>query len=305
MAYKAKSLARLAGAGLLAGVLLFGGCSWSMFGSGKDAEPETQKAETADKADSARKSDLELGAGSEDKSKKSKGVVAPPKRSKGEKVEYTPLDEAKPEEKPEEAGKPDMAAKADVKKTEPDSAKKEVKKGADTRDTEITAVEPKKDGEPEVEIKVKGRVPIERAKPDDNVHTGDIEYRSSAELQEAVQRAIDKKQFLGYTDPFDAFPVLPGPDTISAAFIPVEYPNHKVFYHAFYQKDKPFHTRVYGYTVIDMRTNQDFGHFDGDADGIFEQKTLDPKIVLDDYLRTSGDKPLGKNLDKPQDEKTK
>jgi len=74
---------------------------------------------------------------------------------------------------------------------------------------------------------------------------------------------------------------------VSAAFVPAEYPDHKIFYHAFYQPGKPFHQRVYGYTVIDIRTNEDFGHFDGNADGIFEQKTLDPKIVIEDYLRTS------------------
>ncbi len=116
---------------------------------------------------------------------------------------------------------------------------------------------------------------------------GDIIYGSTKALREAVDKAVKQKSFLGYTDPFDAFPALKGNDTMSAAFIPVDHPNHKVFYHAFYTPDKPFNRRVYGYTVIDMITKKDYGHFDGNADGKFEQSTLHPSVVFEDYARTS------------------
>ncbi len=118
-----------------------------------------------------------------------------------------------------------------------------------------------------------------------------VYYRTDHELLKAVQVAIEKEKFLGYTDPFDAFPILPGNDTISAAFVPVDHPEYKVFYHAFYTPDRPFHKRVYGYTVIDTRTNKDYGYFDGNADGVFEQNTLNPKIVLDDYQKKTEKQP--------------
>lgn len=133
-------------------------------------------------------------------------------------------------------------------------------------------------------IEAKGAVPFEPTKERTPTVKGDIDYKTTAMLHKAVQKAIEKGTFLGYTDPFDAFPILDGDDTMSAAFIPVDRPQHKVFYHAFYTPDQPFHRRVYGYTVIDMTTNKDYGHFDGDADGNFEQQTLDPKIVLDKYV---------------------
>lgn len=116
---------------------------------------------------------------------------------------------------------------------------------------------------------------------------GDIRYENTKALREAVDKALEQKSFLGYTDPFDAFPAIKGNDTMSAAFIPVDHPNHKVFYHAFYTPDRPFNRRVYGYTVIDMITKKDYGHFDGNADGKFEQNTLHPKVIFDEYLRTS------------------
>lgn len=116
---------------------------------------------------------------------------------------------------------------------------------------------------------------------------GDIRYGTTKALREAVDKALKQKTFLGYTDPFDAFPALKGNDTMSAAFIPVDHPNHKVFYHAFYRPDQPYNRRVYGYTVIDMITKKDYGHFDGNADGKFEQETLHPKVVFEDYIRTS------------------
>ncbi len=146
--------------------------------------------------------------------------------------------------------------------------------------------------EPEPPIKAKGAVPIEpsvksRLETPAPATQDKVYYKTTEELHQAIQEAIDSEKFLGYTDPFDAFPVLDGVDTMSAAFIPVDHPDHKVFYHAFFQPTKPFHKRVYGYTVINMKTNQDFGYFDGNADGVFEQETLDPKIVLDDYLRAS------------------
>jgi len=112
---------------------------------------------------------------------------------------------------------------------------------------------------------------------------GDLEYFNAESLQAAIKAAMEKKTFLGYTDPFHAFPVFQGNDTVSGAFNPVDHPNHKVFFHTFYLPDRPFHKRIYGYTVINLRTNGDFGHFDGDGDGVFEQRTLEPKIVLDSY----------------------
>ncbi len=151
--------------------------------------------------------------------------------------------------------------------------------------------------EPEAPLPAKGQVPLQRptgAVP--SMYTGDVEYRTAKELHDAVQKAIAQDKFLGYTDPFDAFPVIDGADTISAAFIPVNYPNHKIFFHALYAPGQPYDRRVYGYTVIDMTTNQDYGHFDGNADGVFEQKTLDPKIVLDSYMQGSGSELMQQDL---------
>ncbi len=300
---------------LLLGVLLAGGCSWtsSMFGAGDSAKKQTeqpQQAEDAKLKDAPVDGTLEMGLGREDQVQRKKSLVPPPERGKEAKVEYQPLALKEPaktaamEQKPaaEPATPPPAspeAAKPEPEKSEPAAEKepapaKEKETLPKDAEKQIAAVAPKAEPrpepetEPQVKIEARGRVPIERPGSPGKVIGGDIEYKTAAELHAAVQRAIEREQFLGYTDPFDAFPVLSGEDTISAAFIPVEYPNHKVFYHSFYQPGEPFHQRVYGYTVIDMRSNEDFGHFDGDADGIFEQKTLDPKIVIDDYIRTSG-----------------
>lgn len=236
-------------------VSLASGCSWTsgLFG-GSDSPEQTQSEGEAPKASTDGKDlDMNMGAAQE-----SKSTPAP-------KAESAP------------AGKQEPASeKAAVQ----DSTAKEEK---------AAAKEPAKpEAEEEIpEIKARGRVPLERADGSVVTHTGDIDYRTSEALLEAVEKASTKDTFLGYTEPFDAFPVLDGADTISAAFVPADYPHHKIFYHMFYQPNQPFHERVYGYTVIDMRTNQDYGHFDGNADGIFEQKTLDPKIIIDDYLKTS------------------
>jgi hypothetical protein len=112
---------------------------------------------------------------------------------------------------------------------------------------------------------------------------GDLDYYNITNIQVAIKAAMEKDTFLGYTDPFHAFPVFPGNDTVSGAFIPADRPSHKIFFHSFYLPERPFHRRIYGYTVIDMRTNADFGHFDGDGDGVFEQRTLEPKIVIDNF----------------------
>ncbi len=293
---------------LLVGVLLAGGCSWtgSLFGAGDSGKPQAQQAEPAEQKEGQKDVPVEMGLEREEPPQRKKPLVPPPERGKEARVEYQPIAPAEEtkavaetEEKPVEPAPPappaperaePAAAPSAPAQPEPVEEKAEETPPA-APEKQVAAVEPKAEPEPEEpqpKIEARGRVPIDRPATPESTHRGDIDYKTAAELHAAVQRAIAKGLFLGYTEPFDAFPALSGEDTVSAAFVPAEYPDHKIFYHAFYHPGEAFHQRVYGYTVIDMRTNADFGHFDGNADGIFEQKTLDPKIVIEDYLRTSG-----------------
>ena len=224
-------------------------------------------------------------------------------------VKRTPLQK---EDKPEQGSlAPVKEPEAEVKKSEPvPAAPQPVAKQespaapapqiAEDQQDKGTVIDPNGPQPPKtlhtsVPMQHAEQTPQEPAKPQppQNAATpqqkerGDIVYGNTKALRQAVDKAVEQKSFLGYTDPFDAFPAIKGNDTMSAAFIPVDHPNHKVFYHAFYTPDKPFNRRVYGYTVIDMITKKDYGHFDGNADGKFEQNTLRPSVIFEDYARTS------------------
>jgi len=273
--------------GLLVAVVLVSGCSWtsSLFGSGEPAaESGAQTGAKTAEEEVASPPEQEPTAAQEDASAKSDSLVPRPQRSRPTQPEPAPAPAAA-EESTTESPQPAESTKA----PEPPQTTKPPQAG--------DKAEPEEEAEP-APIKAKGAVPIEpevKAKVQERPQAAEqskVYYATTEDLHAAIQKAIDAEKFLGYTDPFDAFPVLDGVDTMSAAFIPVDSPDHKVFYHAFFQPTKPFHKRVYGYTVIDMITNQDYGYFDGNADGTFEQETLDPKIVLDDYIRASGGETL-------------
>ncbi len=251
------------------------GCGWTskMFGSDKPAETQAS-GDTAEQAKARPESQADL-------------EQIPPAQ-----VEYTPgLDRMPLTKKPEPAqpaAKAETpAAPAPAEPTPPPPAS--AQPSAPPPSSAPAAVAAPEAAPPAPPVPpAKGVVPLPpHEKKIVASDDGDIDFRTAVELQAAVQQAIDAGKFLGYTEPFDAFPIIPGNDTVSAAFIPADNPERKVFFHAFYVPNQPFHKRVYGYTVIDSRTNKDFGHFDGNADGVFEQKTLEPKIILEDYVKAS------------------
>lgn len=273
------------------------GCSWtsSMLGFGDSSESQDKAGQQAQAEEQSQEEAAATStAMQEDQSKES--LVPRPERSKkvepprsSQKLSQEGRQTPPPEQQNQEQK---QAAPAPVKPEKPEpqkQAESEKQMVVDKQGEEEEKVAP---------IKAKGAVPIEQEvqeklhKAPEPAEKSKVYYATAEDLHAAIQKAIDAEKFLGYTDPFDAFPVLDGVDTMSAAFIPVDHPDHKVFYHAFFQPTKSFHKRVYGYTVIDMITNQDYGFFDGNADGTFEQATLDPKIVLDDYIRATGGEAL-------------
>jgi hypothetical protein len=133
----------------------------------------------------------------------------------------------------------------------------------------------------------------EKAEAEDPV--GDVEYASTRELQRALEESLMATGEFGFTDPFDNFPTIPGEDTVCAAFVPADRPEHSVYFCAFDVPEAPFHRRIYGYVARDLRTHREYGHFDGDADGTFEQNTLDPSIDLGAYARSGQDGALLKS----------
>lgn len=306
---------RLLGLVLIVSLFFSWGCSWtgSMFGS--EETPQSVSAEGAEGEAAAEQSREQTpeetdNAGKAASQKSSTGLVQRPERSGRTRATQEGKDgsQSGTTVETQEKETPATSAAGSSEKQEEMTAEKKTetaeevsgKTPAGTPEQsgkEVAAVSKPESEEPVPPIKAKGVVPLERldkgktTPPAATVpKSGKLYYKNTQELHDAIQKAIDSEKFLGYTDPFDAFPVLEGVDTMSAAFIPVDHPNYKVFYHAFFQPEKPFHKRVYGYTVIDMTTEQDYGYFDGNADGVFEQETLDPKIVLDDYLRASGEK---------------
>lgn len=296
--------------GLTAALLLFltlaSGCSWtsSLFGSGDDPEkgPQTTQKQEGDEArqpaaqEDAPPAQTEQKPLSAEQRKASEGLVPRPERSK------SPADsqaDSQGTEAQQTAEKQEMTPEETPAKTPetPEAAETPEEESSRQAPDEVAALqEPQtaESEEPEEPVKAKGVVPIEpsvksrmETPAPASAAQEKVYYKTTQDLHEAIQKAINSEKFLGYTDPFDAFPVLDGVDTMSAAFIPVDHPDFKIFYHAFFQPTKPFHKRVYGYTVINMKTNKDYGYFDGNADGVFEQETLDPKIVLDDYIKAS------------------
>lgn len=117
----------------------------------------------------------------------------------------------------------------------------------------------------------------------DYIAGDDLDYQDMAALGRAIDEAIKAKTFLGYTDPFSAFPDLDGPDTISGAFRPHDNQGFRVFFNIFNMPGYSFHKQVYGYVVRNEETQEEFGHFDGDANGSFEQNSLTPNIDFGKY----------------------
>ncbi len=275
---------RVVGALVMMFMLVSFGCSWtgSMFGS--DSTPQEEKVEEAESS-ATQEQPADASAAAQDSQQKtqSSGLVARPERSKPE----SPAGVAATEASQEREETTEAKTEENIPVNTPESSRENIATAKPDQGEKTGEGKAVNKAENIPEIPAKGIVPLESTHKPVTDTTGDIEYKTTEELHQAVQAAIDAGNFLGYTDPFDAFPVLEGVDTMSAAFIPVDHPRHKVFYHAFFQPTEPIHKRVYGYTVIDMITNEDFGHFDGNADGIFDQKTLDPKIVLDDYMNAA------------------
>lgn len=238
--------------------LILSGCSWTgrMLGMGSDKAEEKKAEQTAAPAGT------EPAAGQEP----SQAQAAAPKPPSPVEKELapSPVPVAPPSNQPLEKAVP----------LPPRTTPPQTTQQASLQPGQPGQPSPADPNKPLTQIGVKG--PVLR----DN---GDLDYFNVANIQAAIKAAMDKDTFLGYTDPFHAFPVFPGNDTVSGAFVPADKPSHKVFFHSFYLPDRPFHRRIYGYTVIDMRTNADFGHFDGDGDGVFEQRTLEPKIVIDSF----------------------
>lgn len=245
-------------------LLSLGGCSWTgrMLGMGSDKPAAEQKTEPAASAPAAPAEATAPSTGR---------VSAPPSIDLGI---STPVSAAPAPQTT--AAKDAAASQVPVQPPANEPLEKAVPLPPRTSPTapvgqQPSATDPSK---PLTQIGAKGAVLREN---------GDLEYFNVPNIQTAIKAAMEKDTFLGYTDPFHAFPVFSGNDTVSGAFVPADHPQHKVFFHTFYLPERPFNKRIYGYTVIDMRTNADFGHFDGDGDGVFEQRTLEPKIVIDSF----------------------
>lgn len=116
------------------------------------------------------------------------------------------------------------------------------------------------------------------AKPD---ASGDVRYADVEELKAAWQEAKAADRYVGDIADFDAFPSLPGNDTRGRAFKADDAKKVEVRFFAFaLTSGKPFNNYVYGY-IVDAGGGKVFGHFDTDADGVFDAHTLEPKIRFD------------------------
>ncbi|AGW12025.1 hypothetical protein [Megalodesulfovibrio gigas] len=111
---------------------------------------------------------------------------------------------------------------------------------------------------------------------------GDLVFLNVNELLAASAQAEKAGKFLGDIEPFDAFPFLDGADTVGRAFKAGPKGELMVKYFAFHVPGKSFDRRVYGY-LVDAGNGRVFGHFDTDADGIFDAHTLEPSLRFDLY----------------------
>ncbi len=105
-------------------------------------------------------------------------------------------------------------------------------------------------------------------------------FPTAPDLLAAMSRATRDDRIIGDIQPFDAFPDIPGEDTVGRVFEAdgdLE-PGQRVRLFAFYAPGEPRHRHVYGYVVENERSGEAMGYFDGDGDGVFEQQTLAPVI---------------------------
>ncbi len=111
---------------------------------------------------------------------------------------------------------------------------------------------------------------------------GDVLYANVNELLEAAKQAEKQNRFVGDIEPFDAFPDLPGNDTVGRVFKADAEKKITIKFFAFHVPGKSFHRQVYGY-LVDAGGGKVFGHFDSDADGKFDAHTLEPSLRFDLY----------------------
>lgn len=107
---------------------------------------------------------------------------------------------------------------------------------------------------------------------------GEGPYPTVDDLLLASDEAAEDGRVLGDISPFDAFPDIPGDDTVGRVFKEKGKSGVRIKLFAFNAPGQKHHRRVYGYVVEDTVSGEVHGFFDGDGDGVFEQATLKPVI---------------------------
>lgn len=107
---------------------------------------------------------------------------------------------------------------------------------------------------------------------------GEGPYPTVDDLLLASDEAAEDGRVLGDISPFDAFPDIPGDDTVGRVFKEKGKSGVRIKLFAFNAPGQKHHRRVYGYVVEDTVSGEVQGYFDGDGDGVFEQATLKPVI---------------------------
>lgn len=107
---------------------------------------------------------------------------------------------------------------------------------------------------------------------------GEGPYPTSNDLQVAADAALTDGRVLGGIASFDAFPDIPGEDTVGQVFREKRSPGTRIKLFAFHAPGQEFHRVIYGYVVEDTVKDEVTGYFDEDLDGVFEKVTLKPTI---------------------------
>ncbi|TVM17294.1 hypothetical protein DPQ33_08900 [Oceanidesulfovibrio indonesiensis] len=107
---------------------------------------------------------------------------------------------------------------------------------------------------------------------------GEGPYPTSGELQLAADAALADGRVVGGIASFDAFPDIPGEDTVGQVFREKGNPGIRIKLFAFHAPGREYHRVIYGYVVEDTVNDKVSGYFDEDLDGVFEKVTLKPVI---------------------------
>ncbi len=107
---------------------------------------------------------------------------------------------------------------------------------------------------------------------------GEGPYPTSNDLQVAADAALTDGRVLGGIASFDAFPDIPGEDTVGQVFREKSSPGTRIKLFAFHAPGQEFHRVIYGYVVEDTVKDEVTGYFDENLDGVFEKVTLKPVI---------------------------